>query len=110
MWSYLRKGRSLRARNRFSLEHLEVRQLMAADLLSNSSSLFRSPFPSPTNTTQVVATRSIDGTGNNLLNWQWGSTGEELLRAAAAEYGDGISKVGGTDRPREGVVRNEIAA
>lgn len=34
----------------------------------------------------AVVFRTIDGTGNNLLHPEWGSTGEQLLRVAPAEY------------------------
>src|SRR5438445_143476 len=99
MWAYLRKGQSRAARTHLSLEQLEARQLMAADLLASSTSLFRSPTPTTTTATPIVAVRTIDGTFNNLLHMQWGSTGEDLLRVSAAEYGDGISTLGGADRP-----------
>jgi peroxidase len=109
MWAYLRKGQSQRTRARLSLEQLEVRQLMAADLLTDASSLFRNPIPT-TPSTPIVAIRTIDGTGNNLLHWQWGSTNEELLRIAAAEYGDGVYTLAGADRPSARVISNTIAA
>jgi hypothetical protein len=35
--------------------------------------------------------RSIDGTGNNLANPQWGSAGTDLLRLSPTAYADGIS-------------------
>src|SRR5262249_11770950 len=35
--------------------------------------------------------RSIDGTGNNVANPDWGSTGEALLRIGPIRYADGIS-------------------
>src|SRR5262249_1702416 len=41
---------------------------------------------------------SVDGTGNNLANPLWGSVGQDLLRAAAPEYGDGISTLAGANR------------
>ncbi|MCA9079730.1 MAG: peroxidase [Planctomycetaceae bacterium] len=53
---------------------------------------------------------SIDGTGNNLLNPDWGSTNEELLRLTTAEYTDGVSSPAGADRPSARVISNEIAA
>ena len=109
MWAYLRKGQSQRTRARLSLEQLEVRQLMAADLLTDASSLFRNPIPTQP-TTPIVAVRTIDGTGNNVLHWQWGSTNEELLRVAAAEYGDGVYTLAGADRPSARVISNTIAA
>src|SRR5262245_33377683 len=108
MWVQLRKGHVHSARTRLSLEQLEVRQLMAADLLS--STLTGNALSSPTTSTPLVAVRTFDGTGNNLTHWQWGSTAEELLRKAAAEYGDGVSTLGGTDRPSARVISNAIAA
>jgi hypothetical protein len=94
------------ARKQLTLENLEVRQLMAADLLATSS--FRNPTPTPTS--PIVAIRSFDGTGNNLFNFELGSTNEQLLRAAAAEYGDGILTLAGADRPSARVISNALAA
>lgn len=37
----------------------------------------------------VVNVRSIDGSGNNLANDQWGATGSELLRVAETPYHSG---------------------
>src|SRR5438067_703426 len=42
---------------------------------------------------------SIDGTGNNLAHSEWGSVGVQLLRAAPAQYADGISALAGASRP-----------
>src|SRR5262245_22632638 len=42
---------------------------------------------------------SIDGTGNNLTHPDWGAVGQDLLRIAPAQYGDGVSSLGGVDRP-----------
>lgn len=57
----------------------------------------------------VSAVRSYDGTGNNLANPQWGSTDEQLLRLAAAAYGDGISTMGGSTRPSAREVSNAVS-
>ena len=57
-----------------------------------------------------LTTYSIDGTGNNLANPDWGSTGIQFLRLTPAEYGDGVSSVGGTDRPSARVISNALAA
>jgi hypothetical protein len=54
--------------------------------------------------------RSIDGTGNNLANPEWGSTGEQLLRVSPAEYADGISAPAGADRPGAREISNAIVA
>src|SRR6476469_809681 len=101
MWAFTRQGTFRVARTRLSLEQLEARQLMAADSLASalSSTSTTARNPTPTTSSLVVATRTFDGTGNNLLHMQWGSTGEELLRKAAAEYGDGVSTLAGADRP-----------
>ena len=48
-------------------EHLEARRLLSADF------------------------RSIDGSGNNLGHPDWGSSGTQLLRAAAPPYADDAS-------------------
>ena len=49
-------------RRTFQLESLEQRTMLAADL------------------------RAIDGSDNNILHPDWGSTLEQLLRTAPAEY------------------------
>jgi hypothetical protein len=71
------------------VETLECRQLMSAT---------------------ATAVRSYDGTGNNLAHPDWGSTGEQLLRLAAAAYGDGVSSMAGDSRPSARVVSNTVAA
>lgn len=52
---------------------------------------------------------SYDGTGNNPSHPLWGSTGSQLIRIAPAEYGNGISTIGGTDRPSAREISNVIA-
>ncbi len=74
------------ARRRAFFEPLETRTLCAADL------------------------RAFDGTGNNLAHPEWGSTAEQFLRKAAAEYGDGVSTPAGADRPSARAVSEAIAA
>lgn len=54
--------------------------------------------------------RSIDGTGNNLENPELGSTGEQLLRVAPADYGDGVSSPAGADRPSPREISNVLVA
>jgi len=54
--------------------------------------------------------RSIDGTGNNLLHPDWGSTVEQLLRISPAEYSDGVSSPAGADRPGARAISNALAA
>lgn len=78
-------ARRRRQRHR-QLESLEARHLMAGDF------------------------RSIDGTGNNLANPEWGSTNEAFLRTAPAEYADGISAPAGAERASAREVSNALAA
>jgi hypothetical protein len=60
--------------------------------------------------TSSAEARSIDGTGNNLANPEWGSTDEQLLRVAPAEYGDGASTPAGADRPSPREISNVLVA
>src|SRR5215218_6745103 len=68
------------------VEPLEIRRLMAAGV------------------------PSIDGTGNNLANSDWGSAGAALLREAPAAYADGASAPSGEDRPSAREISNAISA
>src|SRR5262249_46915162 len=61
--------------------------------------------------------RTIDGSGNNVTDltnhpehFYWGSAGTDLLRTAAAQYGDGISTPAGANRPSAREISNAIAA
>lgn len=54
--------------------------------------------------------RSIDGRGNNVANPEWGAAATTELRIAPAAYGDGVSAIGGADRPNPRVISNAIAA
>ena len=83
-------------RRTLRVEQLQRREMMAADL----ASLVR---PTP------MATYSIDGTANNVANSEWGSTQEQLLRLAKAEYGNGISTPAGADRPSAREISNVLA-
>jgi hypothetical protein len=78
------------------LEKLMPRELMAIDM---AGLLQPGNFP----------TYSVDGIGNNIAQVEWGSTQENLLRLAKAEYGDGISTPNGTDRPSARAISNAIA-
>lgn len=53
---------------------------------------------------------SIDGSGHNEANPDWGSTGEQLLRLATVEYGDGISSPAGEDRTSAREISNAVIA
>lgn len=67
-------------RNYF-FETLEYRALMTA-----------SPAPAATNLSTLIY--SIDGSGNNLANPEWGAAGQDLYRGIIApNYGDGISSL-----------------
>jgi hypothetical protein len=52
--------------------------------------------------------RPLDGVGNNLLHPEWGSTDENLLRRAPAEYTDGIAAPAGTGRPSAREISNAV--
>lgn len=58
---------------------------------------------------RVLLAAAIDGSGNNLANPELGSTNEAFIRLADAEYADGISAVGGEDRPSARVVSNVVS-
>jgi hypothetical protein len=51
---------------------------------------------------------SIDGSGHNLANPQWGSVNVKLLRKAAAAYADGISAPAGANRASARAISNLI--
>jgi len=67
----------------------------------------RNPDFAPTEPKEI---RSIDGTGNNLTDLELGSSGEQLLRAAPADYADGISTPAGEDRPSAREISNALSA
>lgn len=52
---------------------------------------------------------SIDGTGNNLANTDWGSAGSNLIRLSPAAFGDGISTPAGANRPSARVISNAVS-
>ncbi|MDZ4852873.1 MAG: peroxidase family protein [Pirellulaceae bacterium] len=95
------KKTTLRLGRKVRLETLERRELMAADLTGLMPS--RPLPPSP------LGSYSIDGTGNNLAQSEWGSTNETLLRLAASEYSDGVSSPNGTNRPSPREISNVLA-
>src|SRR5437016_1453984 len=61
-------------------------------------------------TPSAAVYRSIDGTGNNLANPEWGSTREQLLRESPAAYADGVSAPAGAERPSARAVSDAVAA
>ena len=54
--------------------------------------------------------RSIDGTGNNALNTDWGAAHTQFLRLTPNDYGDGINTPSGAGRPSAREISNEIFA
>lgn len=54
--------------------------------------------------------RTIDGTGNNKINPDWGSADIELLRLTTVAYDDGTGTPSGADRPGARAVSNICAA
>ncbi len=57
----------------------------------------------------LLSAASIDGSGNNLSNPDWGSAGEDFIRLTVAEYADSFSSVGGEDRPSAREISNAVA-
>lgn len=57
----------------------------------------------------LLSAAAIDGTGNNVDNPEWGSTDEQFLRLAVADYADEISSVSGLDRPSAREISNSLA-
>jgi hypothetical protein len=52
--------------------------------------------------------RTIDGSGNNIANRQFGSAGAQLLRREGVGYGDGVSSPGGSTRPSPRAISNAL--
>lgn len=52
--------------------------------------------------------RSMDGSGNNIANPDWGARGQHLIRLSGTYYADGISELSGDDRPSARHVSNVI--
>ncbi len=52
---------------------------------------------------------SIDGTDNNFLEPDYGSTGSDQFNIAPIDYGDGISSPNGENRPNARVISNALA-
>jgi peroxidase len=109
-----------------NIEHLESREMMAADLtgsvlaahasaIDTSAQQAVSQQTAARQATVVIPVttakpRSYDGTGNNLAHPEWGSTDEQLLRAAEADYADGIATPAGEDRPSAREISNALVA
>jgi peroxidase len=56
----------------------------------------------------VAEDRSIDGSGNNVANPQWGMAVTAYSRVSPPAYGDGISTLSGADRPAPRIVSNAV--
>lgn len=54
--------------------------------------------------------RSLDGSGNNLANPDYGKAGTPLLRLTTNSYGDGLSTPAGATRPSARAVSNAVVA
>ena len=52
---------------------------------------------------------SVDGSDNNFLEPDYGSTGSDLFNIAPLDYGNGISSPNGTNRPNARVISNTLA-
>lgn len=86
------------ARNkRIGGEQLEQRQLLASDLSVVIDSV-------------LDEVRTIDGTGNNLIDPSLGSTDTAFIRIVESDYADGISEAAGEDRPSAREVSNNVVA
>ena len=57
-----------------------------------------------------VPFRSIDGSGNNLRNPDWGSVGASLFRVARSAYADGTDAPSGPGRPNPRAISNALCA
>ena len=55
----------------------------------------------------VIEPRPEDGTGTNLVNPAWGSTGADLMRLAPSENGEN-GEMSGSDRPNARAISNAI--
>ena len=87
-------------------EQLERREMLAADAGAAAHSNFDLEYLIDLLVIEVAA---IDGSGNNLIETDWGSTDEQLLRLVSVEYGDGISTPAGEVRPSAREVSNVVA-
>lgn len=84
-------------------EQLEKRELLAADIGINLGieSLFDA---------ETVEVASVDGSGNNLLNTDWGSTDSQLFRIVSVEYADGVWTPAAEDRLSAREISNLVSA
>ena len=105
----MKKNRGTARATRGQQEQLESRQLLAADLGAGLEEI--DALTGSIDTEIVLAdVPSIDGSGNNLANPDWGAAETELLRLTTVEYADGLSEPAGEDRPSAREVSNAVAA
>lgn len=52
--------------------------------------------------------RTIDGTGNNPTNLNWGATHAPLLRVSTVNYSDGMQQMNDADLPSPRVISNQL--
>ncbi len=117
--------RARQTRLKLTIENLEQRELLAADLrntlimpelgvndpvvqmandfIDNSTDGVRmntvgALMQAVNNILETMSERNYDGTANNLTEIEWGSAGEQLLRVADAAYEDGLNSPAGADR------------
>ena len=76
----------------------------------SASAVHRKQPPASAPATPPAQTYSLDGTGNNQSNPQWGAAGAAMIRKATAAYADGISSPAGTTRPSARAISNLLSA
>ncbi|MGB7412754.1 MAG: peroxidase family protein [Thermosynechococcaceae cyanobacterium] len=67
-------------------------------------------FPSQVGASAPLVFRTIDGSGNNSSNSDWGTPGAQLLRLTYADYDDGISAPRSAGLPSARAVSNAVVA
>lgn len=59
---------------------------------------------------QINNFRSIDGSGNNLNELEWGRVDTAFLRLSFADYEDGVSQPSGSNRPNPRAISNTVVS
>ena len=54
--------------------------------------------------------RTLDGSGNNEINTEWGSTGDILTSITTPSFADSISEMNGSERPNPRYISNYISS
>ncbi|MGF1601065.1 MAG: peroxidase family protein [Thermosynechococcaceae cyanobacterium] len=67
-------------------------------------------FPNPAGSSAPLVFRTIDGSGNNGANSDWGTPSTQLLRLTDADYDDGISAPRSAGLPSARAVSNAVVA